>query len=327
MKLHIKNYEINKINYFLTNYIMKKILNRKTIQISIGQTPLTPLVRGGQNSSFPLSTGYISITRGIEGICSKKAFTLIELIVVITILVVLWAVWFVSYESQIESSKNTARVTDLSNLWIWLKNHKLKNWVYPFPWDYFNIINSWSSNKVAYQWFVNDKLYSTELVKIPYDPDLSIPYLYSTSSNRNYYQLRTTIFPEDDSWISKAYLIWDYATVSKDVLPTLILAIATWATNNIEIASWTTDWDLNRLKFIVNNWTLNLAYTEDDNNPFADALSFSEIISETGIDYSKYPGYSTCLEIYEAWRSIWAWTYQILSSTWSVTNTWCTMRY
>jgi prepilin-type N-terminal cleavage/methylation domain-containing protein len=44
------------------------------------QTPLTPLVRGGQN--------YFPLIRGIEGVCTK-AFTLVELIVVITILAVL----------------------------------------------------------------------------------------------------------------------------------------------------------------------------------------------------------------------------------------------
>ena len=257
----------------------------------------------------------------------KKAFTLIELIVVITILVVLWAVWFVSYESQIESSKNTARVTDLSNLWIWLKNHKLKSGSYPNPGDAFNIVYSWWTNIVAKQWYINDKVYSTEIQKMPLDPEYKIPYLYSVTANKWNYQLAATIIAEDDNQVDKAYLIWDYQTVSKTILPTLILATSTWAGNNVEIWSWISAWTTNRLKFIVNNGTLNLPYNSEDTKPVGTATTFESIFSETWIDYSQYPWYSSCLEIYEAGRSIWAWTYQILSSTWSVTNTWCTMRY
>jgi prepilin-type N-terminal cleavage/methylation domain-containing protein len=197
------------------------------------QTPLTPLVRGGQN--------YFPLIRGIEGVCTK-AFTLVELIVVITILSILWTVAFVSYDWQVDASKNTARVTDISNLGTSLKNHKLKSWWYPIPGDYFNIIYSWTTNIVAKQWFMNDKVFSTEIVSKPLDPDYKIPYIYSVTSNRWYYQLRGTISPEDDSQTEKAYLYWDYQTVAKTILPTLVLATSTWAGNNVEIASGTTAW-------------------------------------------------------------------------------------
>ncbi|MDD4151931.1 MAG: prepilin-type N-terminal cleavage/methylation domain-containing protein, partial [Candidatus Gracilibacteria bacterium] len=255
----------------------------------------------------------------------NKAFTLVELIVVITILIILSTVGIMSYDSQVGSAKNTTRTTDLGNLLISLKNHKLKTGVYPLPGDYFNIVNSGSSNVVAYQGFMNDKVYSTELQTKPTDPDYKIPYFYSVNSNKNYYQLRATLIAEDDTQKDKAYLVGDYATVSKDILPTLILAISTGATNNVEIASGTTQGNINRLKFIVNNGTMNLPYNSDQKTPISTATSFSSIFSESQISYPQYPGYSSCLEIYEAGRSIGSGSYQILSNTGAVTNTGCSM--
>lgn len=257
----------------------------------------------------------------------NQAFTIVELVIVITILSILSVIWFVSYDWQIDSAKNTARITDISNLWTALKNHKLKSWWYPIPGDAFNIVYSWTTNIVAKQWYMNEKVYSTEIVTKPLDPEYKIPYIYSITTNRWYYQLRTTIFPEDDEQVEKAYLYWDYQTVAKTILPTLILATSTWAGNNIEIASGTTAGNINRLKFIVSNGTKNLAYNSEQIIPVSTRTTFDEIFRETWIEYPQFPWYSSCLEIYEAWRSIWSWSYQILDNNWAVTNTGCTMNY
>ncbi len=256
-----------------------------------------------------------------------KAFTLVELIVVITILAILATVAFVSYEWQVEWSRNTARQSDISALWSALKNHKLKNWSYPNPWDYFNIMNNWTGNIVAKQWFMNSKVYSTEITTTPLDPNYKIPYLYSVTKNNWYYELATIIEPLSDAETIKTYLVWDYQTVTKDVLPTILLATSTWANNNIEIASWTTAWNINRLTFLANNSSLNVPYNDANTTPTSTATTFDSIFSESWVTYSQFPWYSSCQEIYEAWRSIWSWSYQVLDINWAVTNTGCSMNF
>ncbi len=256
---------------------------------------------------------------------NKRAFTMVELIVVVTILTILWAIWFISYQWQIESSRNTSRQTDILNLWVELKNHKLKNWIYPNPGDYFNIMYNWTGNIVAKQWFMNSKVYSTEIITAPLDPNYKIPYLYSVTKNNQFYELATIIEPIEDTEKTKTYLVWDYQTVAKDILPTILLATSTWTNNNVEISSWTTAWNLNRLTFLANNSSLNLAYWNNLTTPISTRTSFDSIFSESGVIYSQYPWYSSCQEIYDAWRSVWSGTYQILDTNWVVTNTGCSM--
>lgn len=261
------------------------------------------------------------------GLSGSLAFTLVELIVVIVILTILSTVAFVSYEWQVEWSRNTARQSDMSALWSALKNHKLKNWSYPNPGDYFNIMNNWTGNIVAKQWFVNSKVYSTEIITAPLDPNYKIPYLYSVTKNNQFYELATIIEPLTDADTMKTYLVWDYQTVSKDILPTILLATSTWTLNNVEIASWTTSWNLNRLTFLANNSSLNLPYNDTSISPVSTRTTFDSIFTESWVTYSQYPWYSSCQEIYNAWRNIGTWSYQILDANWVVTNTGCNATY
>jgi prepilin-type N-terminal cleavage/methylation domain-containing protein len=69
----------------------------------------------------------------------KKAFTLAELVIVITIIVTLTSVSFVSYMSNLVDSRNATRVSELGNIKISLKNHKINNAMYPNPGASFNI--------------------------------------------------------------------------------------------------------------------------------------------------------------------------------------------
>lgn len=46
----------------------------------------------------------------------NKAFTLIELIVVVTILAILWTVWFVSFQWYLTDTRDSVRLSDLSNI-------------------------------------------------------------------------------------------------------------------------------------------------------------------------------------------------------------------
>ncbi len=47
---------------------------------------------------------------------NKKAFTLVELIVVITILAVLWTIWYLSFLWYTESSRDSARLSDITSM-------------------------------------------------------------------------------------------------------------------------------------------------------------------------------------------------------------------
>lgn len=48
---------------------------------------------------------------------SKKAFTLVELIVVITIIAILWTIWFINLSSYVKTSKDTKRLSDINNIY------------------------------------------------------------------------------------------------------------------------------------------------------------------------------------------------------------------
>ncbi|MDD5213570.1 MAG: FISUMP domain-containing protein [Candidatus Gracilibacteria bacterium] len=256
---------------------------------------------------------------------NKRAFTMVELIVVVTILTILGAIGFISYQGQIESSRNTSRQTDILNLGVELKNHKLKNGIYPNPGDYFNIMYNGTGNIVAKQGFMNSKVYSTEIITAPLDPNYKIPYLYSVTKNNQFYELATIIEPIEDTEKTKTYLVGDYQTVAKDILPTILLATSTGTNNNVEISSGTTAGNLNRLTFLANNSSLNLAYGNNLTTPISTRTSFDSIFSESGVIYSQYPGYSSCQEIYDAGRSVGSGTYQILDTNGVVTNTGCSM--
>jgi type II secretory pathway pseudopilin PulG len=69
------------------------------------------------------------------------AFTLIEIVVSATILVILTSIGFYSYTKNISSARDSARLTDLSALESQLSLYKRERGAYPFPGDYFNILN------------------------------------------------------------------------------------------------------------------------------------------------------------------------------------------
>lgn len=104
-----------------------------------------------------------------------KAFTLIELMVVITILWVLAAIWIASYGSFIASSRDTKRVSDITEITKSLQTFD-ERWYMPvrlslitkdfdeYPtdpsnkfWYQYNVNSSWTpswSSRVGWKWFV-----------------------------------------------------------------------------------------------------------------------------------------------------------------------------
>jgi hypothetical protein len=210
-----------------------------------------------------------------------------------------------------------ARKSDFSRISYSMKQYKQKRAVYPFPWDYFNLKNS--STSVAKQWKLNKKVVLPDLDNLPKDPDLSIPYLYSITENRWEFQIAWTLENSDNPI---ALLKWDYKTVAKNILPTIVLAINPSPGTDIDITNST-----NKKKFIFDKLSHNLAYDfEDSLEPTSDDTDLATLISEaeTSGDFWQNVDYRTCSEIKEAAKSIWNWEYQYLNSNWILTNTWCT---
>ena len=254
------------------------------------------------------------------------AFTMIELMVVMILIVILTWMWFYSYVWYISSSRDSQRKSDLLQINSSLKLYKQKRGYYGFPWDFFNI--TYDSNIVAYQWFLNQNVHINNLEKLPKDPKNEVYYSYSIVKNKQEFLIGATL--ENDK-AYKAIISGNYSSVSKNILPTIL--IATWATSwtNVEIMSWTTDWDIHRKLFIYDEQLHNLPYTfTDPYTPYNDWTSFEDLLAEGEWDNTFWQNtdYRNCIEIEEAWKLIiplssTPFEYQIISETWSLVNTWC----
>ncbi len=239
-----------------------------------------------------------------------KAFTFTELIVSITIIAILSTIGFYSFSSNISTTRDTQRTSDIASVQTALKLYKQKRWLYPKPWDSFDISNG--ANMVAMQWQLNKRVSLSTLDDIPLDPFIKIPYTYSVTKNRSEYQLAATLENDEKPL---AFLIGDYKSVSKSILPTITLASWTW-----------TDISTDQNLFIFNKSEHNLPYTLDwDYEPYSDGTNSGTLLTEAEKnDFWQNTDYTSCREIYDAWKSIWDVEYQILS--WSaLTNSGCTM--
>ena len=257
----------------------------------------------------------------------KNAFTFVELIITTTIIIILTWIWFTSYSKYIWESRDSQRKSDLAHVASALKMYKQKRWYYPMPWNNFNITYSWTT--VANQWLLNKNVRLSTLEKMPVDPKAKVSYFYSITSNKQEFQIAWTLENEENEI---SILNWSYTSVSKNILPSIL--IATWATewSNAEIISWTTNWDLHRKLFIYNNQNHNLAYTFTP--PFRtinDWTSFDDLLNEMELtdNFWQSSDFRNCIEIEESWKlllplSATSIEYQIVSSTWALTNTWCT---
>ncbi len=79
-----------------------------------------------------------------------KAFTLVELIVVITILAILWTIAFISISWYSAQSRDSVRISDVSNMKTSLELFHLNAGKYPLPDN--NQIVSYSWDILWYQW-------------------------------------------------------------------------------------------------------------------------------------------------------------------------------
>jgi prepilin-type N-terminal cleavage/methylation domain-containing protein len=253
-----------------------------------------------------------------------KAFTFIELIIVMVIIVILSWIWFSSYIWYISNARDSQRKSDLLQISSSLKLYKQKRWFFWFPWDYFNL--TYDSNIVANQGFLNTSVHIDSIEKLPLDPKTSWYYSYSITQNKQEFLVATTL---ENEKFNTALVSWNYKSVSKNILPTIL--IATWAITwtNVEIK----DWNINRNLFIFDQQGHNVPYTFiNDYAPESDWINFNDLLieAENNNFFWQNTDYRNCIEIEEAWKLIIPldsnpFEYQIISNTWALVNTWCTL--
>ncbi len=136
----------------------------------------------------------------------------------------------------------------------------------------------------------------TTLDSLPLDPELEIPYHYSTTPNRQEFQLAATLANSDTPI---ALLEGDYASVSKNRLPTLL--VATGSTASLDISTSNIQ-DL----FIVSMGSHNLPYSLETGLPTSDGTSFSNLWSETAVSdtFWQNSDFSSCDEIEAAGKAV-----------------------
>ncbi len=251
----------------------------------------------------------------------KNGFTIVELIVAATILIILTAVWFYSYSQNLEDTRDSLRKSDIANLESQLKLYKQKRWAYPIPGDKYEITNQWIS--VAYQWKMNEKVPLTTATAIPTDPFTKGYYVYSTLLNKQEFEASLSL---ENAGNPIAVVVWDYKSVSKNVLPTISLAID--STSAVEIHDWVWWGSTNRLAFIFDQGSYNIPYSfESPFSPVAGGTNFDALINDATIQYWQNSDFRSCDEIYQSGKSIsnglTSEQYQILNSTWALIDTPC----
>jgi len=255
-------------------------------------------------------------------ISNKRGFTLVELIVTATILVILTAVWFYAYSQNLVDARDSLRKSDVADLQSRLRLYKQKRGAYPLPGNNFDILNS--GIIVAKQGQMNQSVPLTTASSLPEDPLTKEPYVYSTTSNRQEFELSLSL---ENTGSPIAVLVGDYKSVSRNVLPTISLAID--SINPIEIHDGVWLGSTNRQAFIFDRGGYNLPYTfEEPYSPQTDwVTAFTTISADPTIEYWQNSDFRSCNEIFQAWKSISnglaTETYQILNSSWALVDAVC----
>ncbi|QFR39515.1 prepilin-type N-terminal cleavage/methylation domain-containing protein [Candidatus Gracilibacteria bacterium 28_42_T64] len=251
-----------------------------------------------------------------------KGFTFVELIVVVTIIGILSTIGFYSYIDFIADSRDSQRKSDLAKVSSALKIYKQKRGFYADPGDSFTITNS--GTVVINQGKLNENVFLNTLDKLPSDPKNGESYFYSTTVNKQEFQIAGTLENGDNNI---SLLDGNYKSVSSNVLPTIILAIT--GEDSVEIHDGIGTGSTNRIKFIFDNSKHNLPYTFDEPySPYSDGTSFTSLMNDETINFWQNSDYRNCTEISEAGKTISSTgiseEYQIVSGSGELTSTGCT---
>lgn len=250
-------------------------------------------------------------------------FTITEVIIVVTILAILSTLGFTSYGGYLAGARDSARVSDLSQLKMTLKSEKQKVGVYPTPGSNFEIVHFGTSNIVAYQGFFDPLTAVNDSSKYPKDPTTGGYYPYSTTKNGQWFQLATI---NESANPMTAYLDGDYKSVAPDILPSLMLAISTSTGSYVEIGDGITtgssNGSSNRKKFILNGGKSNLPYGLDSFPVGNTTIAFTGIVAELGVIPTGSSRFRSCQDISEAGAWVGSGFYQTFTGG-AIVNTAC----
>ncbi len=163
-------------------------------------------------------------------------FTLVELIVVILILAILGTIAFISLQWYSANARDSARVSDLSSMKTSLELFQLEAWKYPIATNGVDITYSWSN--VWNQWSFWDSVFKnlSKLDKIPFDPSSGKEYTYSTTQNRDQYELwwvvESDILVLNEYWKVNAW-VEDATAIVTGNYNWLMTKTTTWTTCNV----------------------------------------------------------------------------------------------
>lgn len=240
------------------------------------------------------------------------AFTFVELIVTAVIIVILTTIWFYNYSGHMLDARDAERKSDIATIGSALSNYKQKKWAFPLPWDYFILTNS-GSYEIVKQGRLNLDVPLTTLDKLPSDPYIEVPYYYSITKNRQEYQVAATL---ENNWLPRALLQGNYKSVSRNILPSLMIA------DDISGAVKVSEPSIQK-KFILDNGSHNLPYNFETWIPVSDGTNFDIIINDPNINFWQNVDYRTCDEIYESGKSIGTGTYELLDEEWNLFSSGC----
>ena len=248
-------------------------------------------------------------------------FTLVEIIVAATILVILATLGFYSYTQNLSDARDGVRKSALSTLSSQLVLHKRERGSYPIPWNSFEIHNRGAH--VASQWVMNREVGLTTADTIPLDPSIDRGYTYSVTANRQEYQIAATLENQDNNI---ALTQWDYTSVSKNVLPVILLALNSSSPVEVNTSVWA--WSSNRTAFIFNNNRLNLPYDIGSWLPVHNGTDFDALLSQAEQnDFWQSSDFRNCSEIAFAAKRITpdgeTDEYQIRNDSWQLVDQNC----
>ncbi|MDD3144718.1 MAG: prepilin-type N-terminal cleavage/methylation domain-containing protein [Candidatus Gracilibacteria bacterium] len=247
---------------------------------------------------------------------NKKAFSFVELIVSVTILAIISTIGFISYSSYLGDSRDSQRKSDLAQVGSALKVYKQKRGYYPVPGNKFEL--TYNGTGIVFQGKFDENVRLNTLDRLPLDPKSKTGYIYSITKNAQEYEMAATLENEDNPI---ALVNGTYKSVSRDILPGIMLAIETPASLKAEIFSGASG-AINKNKFIFSNQKHNLAY--DFVEPFlpqSDGTAIATILNELSAtsSYWQNTDYRSCIEIKESGKAIQTdntpITYQIIDST------------
>ena len=198
---------------------------------------------------------------------TKKAFTLVELIIVMFIITTLWLFGFSSYTGYLIQSRDVNKITKLTLFQESLDLKWMNNWLI-LPDDYIEVKSS-SWNIIAYQWYVWGNVlyaidYSDNLKGLGQDNHFS----YYLTKDKKKFQLMT--FLEG----TKISLLMDNDKVNALINYSKLYIKTSWS--NLWIITWVWD-DINKpiqeITSINQSWVIELSWV-DSNTLFQ--ANFSE---------------------------------------------------